>query len=476
MDEQGRRRGELSVWDAISLIIGIVIGSTIFKAPAAIFGSVPDATTGLVLWGVGGFLSLLGALCYAELGAAYSSEGGEYFYLRRAYGRFVGFQYGWSQLSIVQVASIGALASVFADYAARVFGLQGDAAVWLAATAVIGLTLLNIIGVTVGKQAQNMLSLVKIAGLVGLVAAGLLGPAAETSVTDSAPTVARSWQPLALILILYAYGGWNDAAFIVAEIRDPQRNVPRALVGGIGLVAILYLLINWAYIRGLGEVGVVNSREPAADVMGRLFGDHGQRAMSCLVMVSALGGVNGLVFTVSRLHAAVGREHPLLSWLGHWDPVRHVPQRSLLLQGGLTVLLIFAVGLESGRAVVDRCVQVLGGTPLPWSQFFGGFETLVAGSAPIFWLFFLLTSLAVVVQRVRDPKQPRPFRVPGYPVTPLLFAGTCGFMLYSSVTYAWPLMQVTMAPFVLGVPLFGISEWLRRRDKSGDDSQRLPQP
>lgn len=464
------RRRELSVWDAISLIVGIVIGSTIFKAPALIFGSVPDATTGLLLWGLGGVLSFLGAVCYAELGAAYPRDGGEYVYLTRAYGRFVGFLYGWCQLSVVQIASIGALAYVFGDYAARSIGQGHEAAVWLAAGAVATLTGLNLIGFTVGKTAQNTLTITKLVGLTALVAVGLFGPASEAA--EPVETTVRTLQPLAMILILYAYGGWNDAAFIVAEIHNPQRNVPRALLGGLGLVTLFYLLINLAYVRGLGFEALTQTGEPAAELFARTWGEAGQRIMSCFVMICALGGVNGLIFTVARVHATVGRDHPLLGWLGTWNLNRGVPFRSLVLQGTLTVLLIVTVGFEAGRSVLDRLAMLVEGGPLPWDRYGDGFSTLVSASAPVFWLFFLLNGLAVIVQRFRDPTQPRPFRVPGYPIPPLLFAATSGFMLYSSTNYARPLLPFVVIPVLAGIPLYGISQWLKQRQPVHADVNR----
>jgi amino acid transporter len=194
--------------------------------------------------------------------------------------------------------------------------------------------------------------------------------------------------------------------------------------------------------------------------------------MSCFVMICALGGVNGLIFTVARVHATVGRDHPLLGWLGTWNLNRGVPFRSLVLQGTLTVLLIVTVGFETGRSMLDRLAILVEGGPLPWDRYGDGFSTLVSASAPVFWLFFLLNGLAVIVQRFRDPTQPRPFRVPGYPIPPLLFAATSGFMLYSSTNYAWPLLPFVLIPVLAGIPLYGISQWLTRRKPVHADVNR----
>ena len=455
---QSEEQGPLSLWDAISLVIGIVIGSTIYKTPGTISSNVSDPWMMLGLWALCGALSFVGALCYAELATTYSRSGGEYNYLTRAFGPWAGFLFGWSQLAIIQTGSIGALSYVFAEYAAEVFQAPKSSVVWFALGAVVGLTLLNMLGVHAGRHTQKLLVLAKLLGLLLLIVAGLTSRA-EVSLVATTPISGPGW-PLAMILVLYAYGGWNDAAFVTAEVRNRSRNIPLALLSGLGLISVVYLLVNLAYLRALGFEGLRQSQRPAADALSAVLGEHAGRAMSLLVMVSALGGLNGLILAVSRVHAAVGADHALFAYLGRWSARTKTPVWSLLAQGLITVVMILAVGTRDGRGLIDGWLQQVGLKPIPWDQYFGGFDTLFAASAPIFWLFFLSTGVAYFVLRVIDRNRQRPFKAPWFPLCPLLFCGMSAFGLYSAVNYAAPLLPLIAIPFLAGLPLYWISRLL----------------
>ena len=452
--------GPLSLWDAVSLVIGIVIGSTIYKTPGTICSNVSSPWVAIGLWVLCGGLSLVGALCYAELATTYSRSGGEYNYLTRAFGPWAGFLFGWSQLAIIQTGSIGALSYVFAEYAAEVFQAPKSSVVWFALGAVSGLTLLNILGVHLGRHTQKVLVLAKLLGLLFLIVAGLSSNA-EVSLAATNPVSGPGWS-LAMILILYAYGGWNDAAFVTAEVRHRSRNIPLALLYGLGLIVVVYVLVNLAYLRALGFEGLRNSQRPAADALSAALGEHAGRAMSLLVMISALGGLNGLILAVSRVHAAVGADHTMFALLGRWSERTRTPVWSLFAQGVITVVMILGVGTDAGRALIDDVLTRSGLTPIPWNRYFGGFDTLFAASAPIFWLFFLSTGVAYFVLRVIDRNRPRPFRAPWFPLCPLLFCAMSAFGLYSATHYAAPLLPLIAIPFFAGVPLYFISGCLPR--------------
>ena len=445
----------LSVWDAVSLIVGIVIGSTVFKTSGLIFANVPGPWWGLGLWVACGALSLASALCYAELATAYPRLGGEYNYLTRAFGPWAGFLFGWAELTIIQTGSIGALSYVFAEYAIKVFDVPAELTIWFALTAVVGLTALNMVGIRAGKQTQNVLTVAKLVGMGLLVVAGL-SAAGSASLAVEKPVGGGGW-PFALILVLYAYGGWNDAAFVAADVRDRSRNIPRALLYGIGLVTAWYLLLNVAYLGALGFEGLRASRQPAADAFAKVIGEAGGRAMSVLVMVSALGSVNGVIFSAARLHATVGADHRLFALLGKWSGRANTPVLSLLAQGVITVLMIVGVGTDFGRDAVNGLLVSLRQTPVKWSDYDGGFGTLLAASAPIFWLFFLSTAIAYFRLKETDRDTARPFTTPFYPLCPLLFCAMCAFGLYSATTYAAPLLPLIAVPFLLGVPLYFVS-------------------
>ncbi|MGH0028785.1 MAG: APC family permease [Myxococcota bacterium] len=458
-------RPVLSPWDGVSVIVGIVVGVSLFRAPGPIFASVDAPWEGMALWALGGALSLVGALCYAELAASDPRSGGDYRYLTRAFGPAVGFLFGWAQLVAILTGSIGAMAYVFADYARVVW--PGASGVGWAAAVVVGLTLPNLFGVELGRRVQNTLTVIKIVGLLALVAAAFFAPAPDAA-AEPGPNL-RGYG-FALILVLYAYGGWNDAAFVASEVRDPRRNVPRVLLLGTGAIVAVYLVVNAAYLSALGFAGLRASQAPAAAVLAAATGTWGERVMSLLVMVSALGAVQGLLFTGSRIYASVGRDHALFARLGRWHPRWGTPVGALLAQTGVTLAWIAGVGTERGRAVIDGGLGAIGLPALPWERFGAGFDTLVAGTAPVFWLFFLATGVALMVLRRREPDAPRPFRVPLYPLTPLVFCGSCLYMLHASLDYAGGLAVVGLLPLALGLPLYFLSRRAGRTGGGGQDA------
>jgi amino acid transporter len=443
-------QGPLSLWDAVSVVIGIVVGVSLFKVPALVFGNVHGPFTGLAVWALGGALSVVGALCYAELAAAWPHSGGDYVYLSRAYGPGVGFLFSWAQLVAILTGSIGAMAYVFADYAVALF--PWAQATWVAAGAVVAVTAWNLVGVSWGRRIQNALTLSKVVGLAAVVAVGVV--AAASGARPAVRATQGGDVGFAMILVLYAYGGWQHAAMVASEVREPQRNVPRALLLGTGAVTAIYLLVNAAYLAALGWDGVRASAAPAADVLAASLGASAGRAMSALVMLSALGAIQGTIFTGARIYASAGRDHPAFAALARWHPRWGVPARSLCAQAIAALAWIGAVGTLRGRAVLDGALAALGLPALPWEHFGGGFDLLVAGTAPVFWLLFLAAGASLLVLRRREPGAQRPFRVPGYPLTPLLFCASCVFMLDASLRYAGTLSLAGLIPLALGVPLY----------------------
>jgi amino acid transporter len=443
---------QLGLWDAVSIIVGIVVGTAIYKVPPIVFQNTAGPWQAMGLWLFGGCLSLIGACCYAELATTYPRSGGDYEYLGRAFGRWVGFLFGWAQLTVVLSGCIGAMAYAFADYAIRLFNYPPSAVAWLATVAVVGLTLINALGLAFGKSAQNILNIVKVLGLAAIVFAAFAAPASQESIAfEGSREISYG---LALVFILYAYGGWNDAAFVAAEVRDQSRNVPRALFLGIAGITLIYLLINASYLIVLGFDAAQTSMAPAADVLGRTIGPWGEKGISLLVMISALGAINGMILTGSRVYATLGGDYPRLNWLGKWNRERATPLVAMALQSAFALALIMAVGTARGQAAVDTALGAVGIPALPWAKYFGGFETLVAGSAPVFWTFFLMTGVAVIVLRIKNPDRPRPYSVPCYPLPPIVFCATCGFMLWSSLDYARWLSLLGVVPLALGVPVY----------------------
>ncbi len=422
---------QLTLVDSTAIIVGIIIGSGMYKAAPTIAAAVPSPAALLLVWLAGGAFALIGSLCYAELATAMPHEGGDYVYLSRAYGRPMGFLFAWCELWMIRSGAIGSLAFVFADYFNEVLPLGRHASLIYAGGAVALLTAVNVLGVTMGKWTQNLLTLAKVAGLLAVVGVGFLGSAPATAAI--AADHENNWG-LAMIMILYAYGGWNDMAYVGAEVQDPDNNIVRALVLGTFVVTLVYVLVNAAFVHALGIDGM---RRPdlavAAEVVRLAWGDAGARAVSMLVAVSALGAVNGMIFTGARIYYALGTEHRLFRPLGVWNARFDTPLAAILVQGGVALALVVAFAGHAG----------------------GGFEQMVNVSFPPFWLFLLLVGMALFRLRRREPNLNRPFRTPGYPLTPLLFCAGAAFMLWASVSYAYARWSRegfwTLAVLVLGL-------------------------
>ena len=447
----------LGVWDAGSLIVGIVIGASLFQVPGLVFSQAGDPATGLLLWAVGGLLSLAGALCYCELATAWPKLGGDYVYLTRAYGPGIGFLFGWMRFAVILPANVGAMGFIFAEHARRVIGSSSPSTAWLAAGAVIVLTSLNLRGARLGKQVQNGLTLAKLAGLLLIVVAGAWLLRSDVSVPPTADIATGSPNyGLALVFVLYAYGGWNDAAFVAAEVRDARRNIPRALLLGLGSITAVYLVVNLSYVAGLGFNGVCETETPAAELLQRAWGTIGETIVSVIVMLSTLGAINGMLYSGSRVTASLGNDHRAMRFLGGRDPVHGAPVRALLAAGGLSLFLIWLVGTVSGQSVLSVALLWTGDRSFDWEPGEDGFSVLVTGTAPTFWMFMCLTAASVPLLRYREPDVERPFRC-GIAVTPLILCATSVYMLWSSLTYARGLAMVGLAILVAGAIAYAVS-------------------
>ena len=397
--------------EAFAVTIGIVVGAGIFRTPSLVAGAAPGEAAMLLAWVIGGLLSLAGALCYAELATTYPQAGGDYAYLRRAYGVRPAFLYAWARLTVIQTGSIVLLAYVVGDYMRQLFDLGPWSSPIYAAATVAVLTLCNWWGVRQGTRLQNVLTAVEVLGLCLVIAAGLLF-APEAGALPRPAGAGDGSIGLVLVFVLLTYGGWNEAVYLTAEVRDARRWMPRIL--GVSLIAIaaLYVLANLAYLRVLGQGGMAASDAVAADMMRAVFGPAGASLMSAIVVVAALTSANATLITGARGVYAVGRDFRALSAIGRWDDRHGSPRAAVLAQGGLSLAL---VGLAA--TALD------------------GFRMAVEYTAPVFWLFFLLVGVALFVLRRRDPGAVRPFRVPLYPALPLLFCATSGYLLYASLAY-----------------------------------------
>lgn len=420
-------RATLGARHVIAIGVGIVIGAGIFRTPSLVAGASGSEAAFLATWALGGLLSIVGALCYAELASTYPSSGGDYHYLRRAYGPRLAFLYAWARLAVIQTGSLALLAYVFGDYAAQLIDLGPFSSAILAGALVVVLTALNWIGVRQGAGAQLWLTGVEVAGVVAVIVAGLLLAPAE-----AAPAAIGGETSLGLVMVfvLLTYGGWNEAVYLSAELKGGPRRIAGALIASLVIVTLLYMLVNLAYLRALGLPGMAETDAVAADLMRRAFGDGGAVAISLLVAVSALTSANATAITGARTTHAIGRTYPALGWLGRWTAGRETPGNALIAQGLVALLLVAA-----GTFTRD------------------GFASVVEYTAPVFWLFFLLIGIALFVLRVREPDAVRPFRVPLYPILPLIFCATSAFLLYSSLAYTGASALVGVGVLAIGALL-----------------------
>lgn len=427
----------LSVSDVMALIVGVVVGIGIFKTPSMIAANTGGESLFFLAWLAGGVISFIGALCYAELATTYPHTGGDYYYLTRAFGRETGFLFVWSRMMVIQPGSIAIPAFVLGDYLSRILPLGPFGHSVYAALSIVVLTVMNLMGTQRGKSTQVVLTVVKVVGLGLIVVAGMISfPSAVPKVSPDPPMTSSFG--LAMVFVLLTFGGWNEAAYVSAELRDARRNMVRALLWGIGLITAIYLLINLAYVKGLGLKGMGQSDAVAADLVGRLFGQGGVQFISLLIIVSALGAINACIFTGGRTNYTLGKDFSLFASLGKWHGPSNTPRNALLFQGAVSLILVLFGTLARK-----------------------GFVTMVEYTAPVFWCFFLLAGLSLFVLRMREPEVSRPFRVPLYPFTPLLFCLTCIYMLQSSVAYTGIGALVGVAVLVAGALVLLLTRWIR---------------
>ena len=419
----------LNVIEAGAVIVGVVIGVGIFKTPALVAANVHSEIGFLLIWLLGGLISLTGALCYGELATAYPHPGGEYHYLTRSFGKEIALLFAWARLSVMQTGSLALLAFVFGDYCSQLFPWRDRSSAIYAALAVIILTVINALGIQPSKWLQNWLTAAKLLGLFFIFCVGLALTSSSTPVASFTSNTEGSYGS-AMIFVLLTYGGWSEAAYLSAEIENVERNMVRVLVGSIGAIALIFMLVNYAYLQGLGLRAIANSEAVAADLMDRVLGEAGVQFISLLVAISALGAMQGTIFTGARANYALGQDWKLFSWLGRWNECTQTPLNALMVQGAITLILIFLGTLTRS-----------------------GFATMVAYTAPVFWFFLLLTTLSLLVLRTVEPEVTRSFPVPLYPLTPLLFCAACVYMLQASLTYTGIGALVGVGVLLTGVPL-----------------------
>jgi amino acid transporter len=383
------------------LVVGCIVGVGIFRTASSIAGHLPSPSLTLLAWLVGGALSLCGALCYAELAAMFPQTGGDYVYIRETYGRFWSFLFGWTKLFIERTGTIAILGFVFAEYLRRLLGFDEATLRWAASAAIVLLTAVNIVGIRWGKYVQNIFTVLKIGALACLILAGVAAFATPRAVAVDwqLPAIDFStWQSVgvALIFVLWTYGGWTEAAYVSEEVRDPTRNIPRAILGGVALTTVLYLLVNWSYLLFIPMEELPRTPLVASRVMQQALGPAGATFIAWMVACSAFGALNGYILTGARILYAIGKDHSLFAHLSSVHPTFHTPAMALWVNAAIAVGLVFTKT----------------------------FDQIMTYSTVVIQIFFTMAVFGVLILRRRHPRQARPYRAWGYPWTPIVYCLT----------------------------------------------------
>jgi len=428
----------LGTFDATMVVVGAIIGAGIFLNPAIVAQRVGTPGMILLAWALGGAIALLGAFCFAELGSRIPKAGGGYVYLRDAYGPLPGFLYGWTQLLVINTGGIAAVAITFASYTVDAAG-AGD--VWikpLAVGAIVLLSGVNAAGVRFGVWIQNVFTILKLAALALLVAAGVWlwvrGQGGGSAAGTIAPTDGSSVLTMgtALVPVLFAYGGWQFANNIAEEITEPEKRIPRALIVGVTIVVVVYVLANLAYVLALGPAGLAASTAPAAEALRIAAGNLGGLAIAIGVAFSTFGILNIFILAAPRIYQAMAADGLFFESVARLNPRTRTPNVGIWIQAVWAVILTLS----------GTFAQLL--------------DWVVFGD----WIFFGLIVTTVFVFRKRN-SSPAPFAAPAYPFLPGLFVAAAGFVVFSSIV-SNPRNAVYGTLLILaGVPAFLF--WRSRR-------------
>jgi amino acid transporter len=365
-------------------------------------------------WVLGGLISMVGAFCYVEMATAFPDPGGDYHFLARAWGRFVGALFAWSRFSIMHTGWMALMAFMFADYAGDLFALSHLGRTLFALATIAALMGLNLTHVRRGFFTQGALVVLVALGFLGVVAAAVtLGlthqlPPAPPPSHAAAPGLSKI--TVALIYIFLAYGGWSDAATLSAEVRSDRRGMLVAIMGSLAILMAIYLALNAAMLVGLGPAGLAAASAPAADLMGRAFGPVGKTLIVAVVGVSAVASINSTLIVGARTTYAAAKDIPRLAFIGRWDGGRGVPARAVVAESLCAMLLVVAGGFAKD-----------------------GFNAMVDYMTPVYWLFIGLSMGALIILRLRHPEAVRGVRTPLFPLFPLSFGALAVYMVYGSL-------------------------------------------
>jgi len=424
----------LGLFSATMMVIGGIIGSGIFLNPSVVAARMGSREGTLLVWLLGAVIALLGAFVFAELGRRRPLAGGGYAYLREAFGPLAGFLYGWALLLIMATGAIAAVAMTFAGYATDLLGWPVARQPLLAAGAIVFLTGLNVVGVKPAAWTQNLFTVLKLLAIAVLVVAAFAAPAnpvqADAVVANPGPMLLAVGA--ALVPVLFAFGGWQQTNFIAEELRDAERDLPRALVLGVLGVVVAYLLVNLAYLRVLGPAGLAASSAPAAETMAGIAGDGGRRLIAAGIVASTFGFLNLVILVSPRVYQAMARDGLFFASFATLHPTWRTPVAAIVVQGTWAIVLLFS---GTYGALLDYVVFAD-------------------------WIFFGLTAATLFVLRRRDGDRVVSSLVPLHPWTTLAFVAAAAYVVLGSLMSNPGNALRGGALLLLGIPVF--LYWRRR--------------
>lgn len=443
---------DLGPWAAASIVVGTVIGSGIFLVPKTMIANVGTVEAVFAVWIVGGLLSLAGALSYGELAAAIPEAGGEYAFLREAYGPLWGFIYSWTQMWVAKSGSIATLATGFFLYLTNFFELLKEVFITIplpigpgggpleiqygqifAIFLILALGWLNYFGVKIGGNVQVTVTVVKVAMISGVILVGLFFGKAHAPDPVTIAPLTFSGFIAALVAALWAYDGWNNVSMVSSEVKDPQKNLPRALIGGTLMVIAIYLAANWAYFLVMKPSEVASGTRVAAEMMDKIAGAPGAAIVSIGAMISIFAALNGSILSGARVPYAAARDGLFFAPVARVHPQHHTPSVSIV------VLSLWS------------CLLVLSG------KYDDLFNLVIFAS----WILYGMTAASVLVLRKKRPDLARPYRTLGYPVVPVLFLIGSAILLISTAIHRWRESAMGIGLIILGLPFY--AHWQKRR-------------
>ena len=431
-------RRELSLFDMTMIAIGSSIGSGIFLTPALIAKALPSPAWIIGIWTVGGITTMCGALTYAELGGMMPRAGGVYNFLSEAYGGLTGFLYGWAYFLVVNTGALAALAVAFSTYLGFFFPFAGTHTLLVGILGIVFVTIINVLGVKAGGVFSDLFTVLKVAGIIGLIVVGLGWGSSSTtnfaSPLGPLPGGLASALTLSFVSILWSFGGWQHATFTSAEAKNPRRTVPLSLIFGALAVTLIYVSTNVAYMFLMSPEQMAGSPTLAADAIGRVLGPVGGSVIAVVIFISTFGTTGIYTLTAPRIYFAMARDGLFFKKVADVHPRFRTPMFAIILQSSWAIVLLL---------------------------FWGTFESLISYVVFTDWIFFALAAFSIFIFRRRSADADRPYRTLGYPLTPALF------VLISTLFVCYTLFEkpaesiAGLCFLVLGVPVYMF--WTHRK-------------